>query len=171
MVSNSHAYPGCLVPTASAARFVAYAVALVVLAASGAARAATPPPVIAQTEGDWFTEDHRGVVRVAPCGDAICGTIVAQSDFRPDGSAMLDATGRSQCHLAFIRGMRPGDDGRLHGTVTDPRDNTTYNAIMWLGDDGALRLRGYLAVPLLGSTERWERFHGAVADNCHFIRK
>jgi uncharacterized protein (DUF2147 family) len=138
------------------------------LLAVPAARAAAEAPVIAQTAGDWLTEDHRGVVHIATCGPVVCGTIIAQSDFRPDGSSMLDPQGHPQCHLAIIRNMVVGDDGRLHGTVTDPRDGTTYNAQLWLGDDGALRLRGYLGVPLLGSTQRWERYSGRVTADCHF---
>ncbi len=161
---RSRAFPGCRGPMAEQrARRGVWALAALWLTA-----AAAQPPVIAETRGDWLTEDHRGVVRIAPCGNAICGTIIAQSDFRPDGSSMLDPQGRPQCHLAIIRDMVVGDDGRLHGTVTDPRDGTTYHAELWRGDDGALRLRGYVGVPLFGSTQRWERYTGTVQPDCHF---
>jgi uncharacterized protein (DUF2147 family) len=171
--SNSPAFPGYHVPMASR-RAPALLVMFAALAVphAGIADPSPPvPPVISQTQGDWLTEDHRGVVHIGPCGNVICGTIIAQSDFRPDGSSMLDPSGHPQCHLAIIRSMIPGDDGRLHGTVTDPRDGSTYNAQLWLGDDGALRLRGYVAVPLLGSTQRWEHYAGTVTPDCHFPKK
>ncbi len=162
--STSVKSPGCRAPMVNRTVLALVACCL----ALPAARAAGQAPVIAQTAGDWLTEDHRGVVHIGQCGRVICGVIMAQSDFRPDGSSMLDPEGHPQCHLAIIRNMVVGDDGRLHGTVTDPRDGTTYNAQLWLGDDGALRLRGYLGVPLLGSTQRWERYAGKVTADCHF---
>jgi uncharacterized protein (DUF2147 family) len=124
----------------------------------------------ADPRGDWYTEDHRGVIHFGPCGAYLCGTVEGISDWQKDGSAPTDVHGRSQCHLAIIEHLRPGDDGRLHGTVTDPTDGKTYSAIVWIGDDGALRLRGYIGLPVLGSTQRWEKFPGRVGRDCHFTR-
>jgi uncharacterized protein (DUF2147 family) len=130
------------------------------------ARAHTPPE--SALLGDWSTEDHRGIVSIGPCGDAYCGTVVGVSDWRPDGTAVRDVNGVSECQLVIIHAMRPGGDGRRHGTVTDPRDGHVYDADLWVGDDGALRLRGYIGLPLLGSTQRWEKFAGTRQPDCHF---
>jgi uncharacterized protein (DUF2147 family) len=140
--------------------------ALLLLTCRLDAAAQTPPH--SNTQGDWFTEDHRGVVHVGPCGAVLCGTVVGVSDFRADGSAITDVHGRSQCDLAIIRGMVPGDDNRLHGTVTDPTDGKTYSAELWVGEDGALRLRGFIGLELFGSTQRWEKFSGHLRPDCHF---
>jgi uncharacterized protein (DUF2147 family) len=118
--------------------------------------------------GDWFTEKKDGVVTVAPCGDAMCGEISGIGDFGPDGAPPRDSAGASQCHLRIIRDMRPAGDGTLHGTVTDPRDGDVYQAKLWAAADGTLRLRGYIAMPLFGSTQTWTRFTGKRQPDCHF---
>ena len=132
-------------------------------------------PVLAQPAapprdptGDWFTEDKKGVIHVGPCGPAICGSIVGISDWAQDGSPPKDTEGRSECQLAFIHDMKPGDDGRRHGTVTNPRDGKTYTAQLWLDDTGDLRLRGYIGLPILGSTQVWTKFTGTRRPDCHF---
>jgi uncharacterized protein (DUF2147 family) len=143
---------------------LAWSLVLLLGAAATAARAAVQNDVL----GDWLTEDKRGVIRVGPCGDAFCGVIVGVSDWPANGDVLRDVHGQPQCHLAFIKHLKPEDDNRLHGTVTNPEDGTTYGAEMWVAGDGALRLRGYLALPILGSTQHWPRFHGDVQPDCHF---
>jgi uncharacterized protein (DUF2147 family) len=127
-------------------------------------RADTP----ASPVGRWSTEDHGGVVQIAPCGGALCGTIVGLNTFR-NGVAPRDVHGGSQCHLALLDDLKfhPGD-GRWHGTVTNPIDGRTYDAEVWVPQDGTLRLRGYVGVPLLGSTQYWQPFVGTVDSDCHF---
>jgi uncharacterized protein (DUF2147 family) len=121
------------------------------------------------TAGDWYTEDHRGVIHVGPCGgDAYCGTVVGVSDWDKYGRPPFDVNGRSQCQLVFIKHMVMGSDGRRYGTVANPTDGKVYSAILWVGEDGALRLRGYVGLPVLGSTQRWEKFTGHLRPDCHF---
>lgn len=117
--------------------------------------------------GLWLTEDRGGVVRVEPCGAALCGVIVGLSDFPPSG-VKLDVHGRSQCHLTLLAGLRPQEDGRWHGTVTNPEDGRTYSAEVWVPADGTLRLRGYVGLPLFGSTQLWPPYAGKLRDDCRF---
>jgi uncharacterized protein (DUF2147 family) len=123
------------------------------------------------TEGDWLTQGRDGVISIARCGPAMCGEISGVSTFRADGSAARASNGGSECHLRIVRDMRPGSDGRLHGVITDPRDGDVYQAEMWAADDGTLRLRGYILLPLLGQTQTWTRFTGSRSDDCHFSVK
>jgi uncharacterized protein (DUF2147 family) len=118
--------------------------------------------------GDWLTQDEDGVVTITACGDAICGEISGVSGFRADGAPPRDSTGASECHLRIIHAMRPNSDGKLAGTITDPRDGDVYQALIWRGVDGSLRLRGYIAIPLLGMTQTWTRFTGTRTADCHF---
>lgn len=160
--SKFRAFLGSRVRTAEAAFLILAAVLAIALAAH--AGAATP----SDPTGDWWTPDHDGVVHFGPCGGAFCGTIVGVSDWRRDGTAATDIYGRSQCHLTIVQNLLPGDDGRRHGTVTDPTDGKSYNAIVWIGEDGALRLRGYVGLQLFGETKKWDRFTGKVAPDCHY---
>lgn len=129
---------------------------------------AQPAAAFRDPTGDWFTEDRKGVIHVGPCGPVFCGAIVGISEWAKDGSPPKDVQGRSECQLQFIHDMKPGDDGRRHGTVTDPQDGKTYTAELWLDDAGDLRLRGYIGLPLFGSTQHWTKFVGKRQPDCHF---
>lgn len=132
--------------------------ALALLLLAGTAQA---NPVSPGVFGDWLTEDGMGVIRVAACGTEICGTIAGMTDH-----SGRDWRGLSQCGLTFIRVHRVEGEARLHGTVTDPQTGKVYQAELWLGQDGALRLRGYVGLEILGSTERWPAFRGTVGPGC-----
>jgi uncharacterized protein (DUF2147 family) len=121
-----------------------------------------PPPT-----GLWFTPDHGGVVQIRPCGDDLCGVIVGVTA-SPTGAMPRDVSGEPQCHLTLLRDLRLRDDGRWHGTVRNPEDGQVYDAEIWLPEDGMMRLRGYVGVSLLGETQSWQRFNGAVQPDCRF---
>ncbi len=125
------------------------------------ARAATPAVL-----GNWLTADGDGVIRIFPCDTGICGAVAGQST--PGSRAW---TGQPLCGFVFIRVRQsPGEDGRLHGRVTDPRNGRVYHAELWRGSDGAVRLRGYIGIELFGSTERWPAFTGTLGADCRFTR-
>ena len=141
--------------------------------------AAIASPVLAQAQAarpddsklldTWMTEDRAGIVRIEPCGNAYCGRVVGISDFPPGG--LKDIHGAQQCGLVILHGLKPTDDGRRHGTITNPDDGKTYDALVWVPADGDMRLRGYIGLPLLGSTQRWPHFAGHVTPDCHFTQK
>jgi len=135
-----------------------------------AARTALAQPAAPPRDptGDWFTEGRKGVIHVGPCGAVYCGAIVGISDWPSDGSPPKDNEGRSQCQLVIIHDMKPGDDGRRHGTVTDPRNGKIYTAELWIAEDGDLSLRGYIGLPMFGSTQHWTKFSGKRQPDCHF---
>ncbi len=150
------AFPGCHARMGKGALLAA----ALSLQAAGALAAQIPT-------GIWFTEDKGGVVDVHPCGsDILCGVIVGLTP-DPDGRLPRDFRGAPQCHSTLLRNLRPEDDGRWHGTVTNPEDGRVYSAQVWIGDDGKMRLRGFIGLPLLGSTQIWPPFDGHVQPDCH----
>ncbi len=151
----SPASRGCPVRRVSAA---------LLLALAAPAYAAPAPALL----GTWMTEDRQGVVRIEPCGDAYCGRVVGISDFPKGG--LRDLHGTPQCGLVILHDLRPGDDGRRHGSITNPDDGKTYSTILWVAPDGDMRLRGYVGLPLFGSTQHWPRFAGTLTPDCHFSR-
>ncbi len=134
----------------------------------GSVRAATAP---ASPEGNWLTQDRKGVIFIAKCGAAFCGDIIGVTDFGPDGSPPRDTKGVSDCHLRIVRDMVPAEDGRFQGTITNPRNGNVYHANMWVADDGTLRLRGYVLLPMFGETQTWTPFAGKPTPDCHFSLK
>ena len=118
--------------------------------------------------GSWKTEDGGGIIRVQPCGQVLCGVIVGLSDWPAGGGIKRDWLGRPQCHSILLAGLKLQDDGRWHGTVTNPENGRAYSAEVWVPADGRLRLRGYVGVPLFGSTQIWPPFKATVQADCHF---
>ncbi len=161
MALPCRASPGFRVPTVRLA-----ALLLAAVLSSFHALGAPAPPT-----GEWYTPDRTGVIRIGPCDNALCGVIVGLTDWPKDGSVLRDVHGKPQCHLLLLNALHPRDDGRWHGTVTNPEDGRTYDAEVWIGPDGAMRLRGYIGLEIFGSTQRWPTFHGSIADDCHFVEK
>ncbi len=106
-------------------------------------------------------------MQISACGTDLCGVIVGVTA-SPTGAMPHDISGEPQCHLSLLRDLSLEEDGRWHGTVRNPEDGKVYDAEIWLPSDGNMRLRGYIGIPLLGSTQSWQRFTGTVQPDCHF---
>ena len=120
-----------------------------------------PPPV-----GLWLHANKRIQVAIAPCGDRLCGKIVW---FRwpndAQGLPLVDLNNsdpalrtRPLLGLTVLRdlrraGPRTWEDGKIY----NPDDGNDYNALMSIQDDGTLRVRAYVLLPLLGRTQLWTR--------------
>jgi hypothetical protein len=57
------------------------------------------------------------------------------------------------------------------GRITDPRDGKTYQAKLWVDATGNLHLRGFIGIPLLGSTQIWQKYNGSLTAECGLARK
>ncbi|HWX48196.1 MAG TPA: DUF2147 domain-containing protein [Roseomonas sp.] len=114
--------------------------------------------------GQWLTEDGSGVIEIRPCGPSLCGRIIGMALDGPEEPVPRDVHGRSQCGLQILE-MR-ADEGKWRGRITNPRDGAAWRAEMWLGEDGSLRLRGYLGIPLFGQTQVWTPFRGRILAEC-----
>lgn len=128
-------------------------------------------PAAEPIEGLWLTQDHEGVIQIAPCpaSEAICGKIVGQAEPRlADGTRPVDIHGVPHCGLVILHDVRRHEDGRWHGRITDPGDGSDWSCVIWV-EGGALHLRGYLLVPLLGQTQIWQRYGGHVSPECQMI--
>jgi uncharacterized protein (DUF2147 family) len=115
--------------------------------------------------GYWLTEDGDAVIEVAQCGNALCGRIVGIGR-APDAPIPKDVHGRSQCGLTIIENEVPTSSGIWDGSVTDPRDGSTYGAQLWVDHNDRLHVRGYLGIPLLGHTQTWTRYAGHLSEGC-----
>ena len=134
------------------------------LALCPAAHAASNPAAVA---GDWWTEDHDGVVQLAPCAAGLCGKVVGITHFPPDGSVLRDNRGRPRCQLQIIPDGRVDGDGVWQSHITNPDDGKTYTITLRTEPDGRLRMRGYIGLPLFGQTVFWTPFRGHLTPDCH----
>lgn len=107
-------------------------------------------------QGDWLTKDGAGKVRIAPCGDRLCGTVVwlkapldkatgqLQKDVHnPDPSLR----NRSVVGLLLIKDFKAAKEGRwAGGTIYDPKTGKTYTSKMAPNPDGTLKVEGCISV-------------------------
>ena len=119
--------------------------------------------------GFWLVKNQRSIIEIVPCGDSACGNIVWMKEpLGDDGQPKIDdlngddeLRGRALCGMELIGGFRNDGPGRwLGGSIYNPRDGKTYSASMKLRNDGTLRLRGYLLLPLFGKSQVWTRETG-----------
>ena len=141
-------------------RRMAGAVLLALIAAMPAA-AQSPTPA-----GVWLHANGRIQVEISPCGDRLCGRMVW---FRwPNDAAGLPLVDlenadpalrtRPLLGLTILRGLRrTGEHSWEDGRIYNPDDGTDYRATMSIQNDGTLRVRAYVLMPLLGKTFIWTR--------------
>ena len=131
------------------------------------AGADAPTDAPAQTPvGVWQDAAGRVRVEIAPCADRLCGTIVwfrkpndaagrPLSDIRNKDAALRARPVMGMRILDRLRrtGPRTWGEGRLY----NPDDGETYQVNVTLQDDGALRLRAFVLLPLFGKTRLFSR--------------
>lgn len=135
---------------------------LFVLALAMPAASAAPLPNV---HGNWLTANGHGVVQIARCGDELCGRIVAID--RAAGEPMPTAErGRPQCGRTIITADKGDSAGAWRGQITDPRDGHSYQARLSVDQRGDLRLRVFIGIPVVGSTQVWQPFIGHRGADC-----
>ena len=142
------------------ARLVA-AVSLVVALAGGPAHAGAPQPPV----GRWLTQGGGAVIELSSCGAALCGRVVGIRIDHPDDPTPVDWRGEPDCGLTILRLARRGGEAWF-GRITDPRNGSIWKARLAPATDGTLHLRGYVGIPMLGQTQVWTRYDGAVSQDC-----
>jgi uncharacterized protein (DUF2147 family) len=117
--------------------------------------------------GRWLTQGGDGVIQIARCGAGYCGRIVGMSQTHgPDGSILRDNQGRPKCGLTILRVSAGSDAGKWNGHITNPDDGKVYDSELSVDPQGRLHLRGYVLTPLLGQTQIWTKYSGAIDASC-----
>ena len=117
--------------------------------------------------GLWLVQEHDAQVRIEVYRGVLCGRIVwvrdsldRQGKLRRDRKnpepARRDRVMRDLVMVTDLAAMS-ADSTRWKGRVYDPRSGHTYAARLTLETPDRLKLRGYVAVPILGRTARWTR--------------
>ena len=122
-------------------------------AAVAAAFIATAAQAQDAAVGTWQTEPDDGAlahVQIAPCGNAVCGTIVRT--YKTDGTSYQSPN----IGLQIVRSMVPNGDGTYAGQVFRPSNGKTYTGKMQVSGD-ALRLQGCVAGGLICASQNWVR--------------
>jgi uncharacterized protein (DUF2147 family) len=116
--------------------------------------------------GNWTTEDGKATVRIANCGGALCGTIVALKEVNdPDtgkpktdkNNADASLRNRPMIGVQIVLAMKPsGTANKWTGQVYNAEDGKTYSGSLTLQDANTIKLEGCVAVVLCKSS-KWTR--------------
>jgi uncharacterized protein (DUF2147 family) len=122
--------------------------------------AAIPVTASAQAalEGQWTNPKRSVVVKVAPCGDAYCGTVVrasekAKANARRGGTPSLVGT-------RILSGLKAAGDGRYRGKVFVPKRNIYAAATVRQVNANVMEVEGCALLGLLCDEQRWTRIGG-----------
>ena len=105
--------------------------------------------------GTWYTSGKSAKVRIAPCGQKLCGTItwIDTRDGAPASSIKDEANpnpalrNRPIVGLVMMRDFSPAGPGRwTGGKIYDPNSGRTYDSKMSLSANGGLRVEGCVTV-------------------------
>ena len=122
--------------------------------------------------GFWLTEQGRATIEIFNDCEVYYGRISGQRDpqYLPgevegmDGKERVDLKNpdpelrdRPIQDMVFMSGFVYSRGKFRTGDIYDAETGKTYSGQFWLDDDGTLKLRGYLGIPLLGRNTTWTR--------------
>jgi uncharacterized protein (DUF2147 family) len=123
---------------------------------AGSARSADPTAAI----GTWLTESGNLEIEIAPCGEALCGTVVAvranRSMSNPD-QEMKPVDGRSPMGMTILSELVPTGNGSWDGRIYNRENGKIYDCLMTPLSATQLQIRGYKFLPLIGKSQVWTR--------------
>jgi uncharacterized protein (DUF2147 family) len=136
------------------------------LAVIAPAAHADPSPVF----GQWLTENRRGVIEMVPCADKVCGKLVWMIEPLRHGAPAIDEYNpkpelrqRPLCGMTILGDFHETEPRHFEdGWIYSPDSGKTYHATMTLEENGTLRLRGYVGIPLFGESQHWTRADGSL---------
>jgi uncharacterized protein (DUF2147 family) len=109
--------------------------------------------------GTYWSPDKNGKIEIYNVGDKYFGKIVwgtksGKDIHNPDPQLReRDVIGLVILH-DFVY---DGNNTWKNGTIYDPQTGKTYQSKMTLDDQGNLKVRGYIGIPLIGRTETFTR--------------
>ncbi|MBC7956810.1 MAG: DUF2147 domain-containing protein [Cytophagales bacterium] len=121
--------------------------------------------------GRWVTASGNLEVEIAPCGNALCGTVtkvLANNSMSRDGEPMAPADPRPALGMKILVDLVP-DEGDAapkvwRGQIYNRENAKTYRAKVEIetrpNAQAELLVRGYVGLPLFGQTQRWLRAPG-----------
>ena len=117
--------------------------------------------------GTWHTEEGKATVRIAACGPALCGTIIALKEANdPDtGKPKTDKNNveaslrnRPMIGVPIVLSMKPsGTANKWSGQVYNAEDGKTYSGSLTLQDANTIKLEGCILGGLVCKAATWTR--------------
>jgi uncharacterized protein (DUF2147 family) len=120
--------------------------------------AAGAAPAMAQDpSGTWLSQSGDTRVRIARCGSAYCGTIVAvRNNLKDENNPNPALRTRSLVGVQMISGLQSSGEGAWSGSLYNYTDGKTYSGKMRLVSPAALELSGYV-MGVICRSQTWSR--------------
>ena len=113
--------------------------------------------------GRWLTESGNFEVEIAPCGDALCGTVtkvLGNRSMSNSAEAPSAVDPNSLLGLKLLTGFKPAGESRWLGQIYNREDGNTYQCVMTLLSPKQLKVRAYRVLPIFGKSQVWTRVAG-----------
>jgi len=107
---------------------------------------AAAPAAAQDATGTWLRDSGASRVRIAPCGDALCGHI----------TWLKDKSGPAKVGQRVFYGMKPSGAGSWKGSAFNPEDGKTYSGKMTVAGN-SLTTSGCVLGGLICKTVNWSR--------------
>lgn len=109
---------------------------------------AAAPAAAQDATGTWLRDSGASRVRIAPCGDALCGHI----------TWLKDKSGPAKVGQRVFYGMKPNGAGSWKGSAFNPEDGKTYSGKMTVSGN-SLTTSGCVLGGLICKTVNWSRIN------------
>lgn len=120
---------------------------------------------LADPTGTWLSSDGGTKVRIAKCGEALCGNVVwlkepvdpstgkPKTDKHNPNEALKS---RPMLGVQVVRGMKPNGDNKWSGQIYNADDGKTYSSNLMLQSANKARVEGCV-LSVLCKGESWTR--------------
>lgn len=119
--------------------------------AAAALLAAVPLAAAGPVDGRWITADRDAVIRIAPCGAKLCGTIERFLVAPPQGLDQRDVNNknaklrsRKLLGMPVLTGFAL-EEGVWRGQIYDPKSGKTYRSVIEPAGN-ALKVKGCISI-------------------------
>ena len=116
--------------------------------------------------GRWLTQSGNLEIEIAPCGTALCGTVVAvraNRSMQDPRKPMQPADGRSPMGMRILSDFIAVGDGSWEGRIYNRENGKTYDCRVTPLAGDRLLVRGYKLIPMIGRDQTWTRVADARA--------
>ncbi|RAK57993.1 DUF2147 domain-containing protein [Phenylobacterium deserti] len=137
---------------------------LKLLIAAAALSLAAAPAFAADVTGEWLVQGGSAKVKIAPCGQTLCGTInwlkepttKAGAPKTDQNNPNASLKSRPIVGLQMLTGFKPAGENKWGGgKIYDPESGKTYDSKMTLQPNGNLKVEGCVSIICRGVT--WTR--------------
>ncbi len=138
------------------AMMLAIATALAAAAHTQAADAGSKP----LESGLWVTQSGNLEIKIAPCAQALCGTVIrviANNSMSAPGATMTPTDTRSPLGMKILTDFVATGESEWKGRIYNRENGETYDCLMTLAAPDQLKIRAYKGLPIFGKTQLWKR--------------